>query len=46
MNGSGMLILNAPWQFDVAMRPAMAALQVALGEAGAASRVEWLRAPA
>ena len=46
MNGSGMLILNAPWQFDVAMRPAMAALQVALGEAGAASRVEWLRPPA
>ena len=46
MNGSGMLILNAPWQFDAAMRPAMAALQVALGEAGAASRVEWLRAPA
>ena len=45
MNGSGMLILNAPWQFDVAMRPAMAALQVALGEAGAASRVEWLKPP-
>ncbi len=45
MNGSGMLILNAPWQFDVAMRPALAALQSALGEAGAASRVEWLRKP-
>ncbi len=45
MNGSGMLILNAPWQFDVAMRPALAALQAALGEAGAASRVEWLRKP-
>ena len=43
MNGSGMLILNAPWQFDVAMRPALAALQAALGEAGAASRVEWLK---
>ena len=46
MNGSGMLILNAPWQFDAAMRPALAALQAALGEAGAASRVEWLRKPA
>jgi 23S rRNA (adenine2030-N6)-methyltransferase len=46
MNGSGMLILNAPWQFDAAMRPALAALQAALGEAGAASRVEWLRPPA
>ena len=45
MNGSGMLILNAPWQFDVAMRPALAALQAALGEAGAASRVEWLKPP-
>ena len=46
MNGSGMLILNAPWQFDAAMRPALAALQAALGETGAASRVEWLRPPA
>jgi len=45
MNGSGMLILNAPWQFDVVMRPAMAALQAALGEPGAASRVAWLRPP-
>jgi hypothetical protein len=27
MNGSGLLILNAPWQFDVPMRPAIAALQ-------------------
>ena len=46
MNGSGMLILNAPWQFDVARRPALAALQAALGEAGAEARVEWLRQPA
>jgi 23S rRNA (adenine2030-N6)-methyltransferase len=45
MNGSGMLIFNAPWQFDVAMRPALAALQTALGEAGAAARVEWLKPP-
>ncbi len=46
MNGSGMLILNAPWQFDAAMRPALDALRRALGEPGASARVEWLRAPA
>lgn len=46
MNGSGMLILNAPWQFDAAMRHAMTALQAALGETGAAARVAWLRPPA
>ncbi|RZA21742.1 MAG: 23S rRNA (adenine(2030)-N(6))-methyltransferase RlmJ [Lysobacteraceae bacterium] len=46
MNGSGMLLLNAPWQFDVAMRPALASLQQALGEPGAEARVDWLRMPA
>ena len=46
MNGSGMLILNAPWQFDAAMRPTLEALRRALGEPGASARVEWLRAPA
>jgi len=46
MNGSGMLLLNAPWRFDAAMQPAMHALQQALGGAGASSRVEWVRAPA
>jgi len=46
MNGSGMLLLNAPWQFDTLLRPAMHALQQALGEPGASSRVDWLRAPA
>ena len=46
MNGSGMLLLNAPWQFDAAMQPAMHGLQQALGEAGASSRVEGLRQPA
>lgn len=45
MNGSGMLVLNAPWQFDAAMRPALDALRAALGEPGAADRVEWLRPP-
>ena len=46
MNGSGMLVLNAPWQFDQAMRPALASLAAVLGEAGAGSTVEWLRPPA
>ena len=45
MNGSGMLLLNAPWQFDQSMRPAMDAMRDALGEAGAEARVEWLRQP-
>ncbi|MFN7184426.1 MAG: 23S rRNA (adenine(2030)-N(6))-methyltransferase RlmJ [Thermomonas haemolytica] len=46
MNGSGMLVLNAPWQFDAAMRPALDALRAALGEPGATACVDWLRAPA
>lgn len=46
MNGSGLLLLNAPWQFDVQITPALRALQAALGEAGASSRCEWLRKPA
>jgi 23S rRNA (adenine2030-N6)-methyltransferase len=45
MNGSGMLLLNAPWQFDAAMRPALQAMVKALGEPGASHRVEWLKAP-
>lgn len=45
MNGSGMLLLNPPWQFDVAMRPALEAMRKALGESGATARVEWLRTP-
>ena len=46
MNGSGMLILNPPWQFDAAMRPALEAMRDALGEHGAEARTQWLRAPA
>lgn len=46
MNGSGMLLLNAPWQFDREATPALAALRDALGETGADSRVEWLKAAA
>ena len=43
MNGSGLLILNAPWQFDRRLQASVGALRNALGEPGASSRVEWLR---
>ena len=43
MNGSGLLILNAPWQFDRQLQASVAALRNAIGESGASSRVEWLR---
>ena len=47
MNGSGLLVLNAPWKLDQALAPALRALATALGEEpGASSRLEWLRAPA
>ncbi len=45
MNGSGMVIFNAPWQFDLTLPPALDALQSALGEPGASSILDWLRAP-
>lgn len=46
MNGSGLLILNAPWRFDQQLNASVTALRKTLGEAGASSRVEWLQAPA
>ena len=46
MNGSGMLVLNAPWRFDQSMRPALAALAASLGEPGSEAGVAWLRRPA
>ena len=45
MNGSGMLLLNAPWQLDAALEPALAGLASALGERGASARLHWLRSP-
>ncbi|HSN72819.1 MAG TPA: 23S rRNA (adenine(2030)-N(6))-methyltransferase RlmJ, partial [Steroidobacteraceae bacterium] len=42
LNGSGLLIVNAPWQLDVRAREIQAALLDRLAEAHAASRVEWL----
>lgn len=46
MNGSGLMLLNAPWQFDARMRELLPVLAKALGEDnGAAWRVDWLKAP-
>ena len=47
MNGSGLIVWNAPWRFDAAMQPALARLADALGENGQGrARLEWLRPPA
>ncbi|TXH72278.1 MAG: 23S rRNA (adenine(2030)-N(6))-methyltransferase RlmJ [Lysobacteraceae bacterium] len=46
MNGSGLLILNAPWRLDEALHDALEALRARLGEQGASTRLEWLREPA
>ncbi|MFT3755915.1 MAG: 23S rRNA (adenine(2030)-N(6))-methyltransferase RlmJ [Pseudoxanthomonas sp.] len=43
LNGSGMLLLNPPWQFDREIAPALPALRQLLGENGASTRLEWLR---
>ncbi len=43
LNGSGMLLLNPPWQFDQALAPALPVLQRELGEAGASTRLEWIK---
>jgi len=45
MNGSGMLLLNPPWQFDGILQPALLALQASLGDAGGISASTWLRTP-
>lgn len=43
LNGSGMLIANPPWRFDVEMKPALEELQMLLApDAGGSVRVEWL----
>ncbi len=46
MNGSGLLVLNPPWQFDQTLAGVVPLLVKALGEdAGAGGRVEWLVRP-
>lgn len=44
LNGSGMLLVNPPWQVDRRIDPALHALRDALGEPGASWRLEWLKA--
>lgn len=43
LTGSGLLIVNAPWQFDHVLAPALPMLKRHLGEPGAWTRLEWLR---
>lgn len=43
LNGSGMLLLNPPWQFDRVLGPALPVLKKHLGEPGASTRLEWLK---
>src|SRR5690606_8122365 len=45
MNGSGMLVLNAPWQFDATAEQALHALLPALDEGGGTTALRWLRRP-
>jgi 23S rRNA (adenine2030-N6)-methyltransferase len=43
LNGSGMIIINPPWQLDLEMRPAMDELQAAMAAEGAnRAKVHWL----
>jgi 23S rRNA (adenine2030-N6)-methyltransferase len=43
MNGSGMLLLNPPWQIEKAIEPALKPLAQAMGELGASWRLTWLK---
>lgn len=46
LNGSGMLILNPPWQLDHALAPILGALRDGLTEPGGSIRLEWLKSAA
>lgn len=46
MNGSGLLVLNAPWQLDQRLAPALETLRRTLGGPDGSTLIEWLRAPA
>ena len=45
LNGSGLLIVNPPYQLDAELTPVLPALARLLGETGAESRLEWLKKP-
>jgi 23S rRNA (adenine2030-N6)-methyltransferase len=42
LNGSGMLIVNPPWKFDVEIEPALQELRERLAADGGEVRTEWL----
>lgn len=43
MNGSGMVVINPPWQFERAVEPALRPLAQSMGETGASWRLTWLK---
>ncbi len=43
LNGSGMLLINPPWQLDEALQPVLPVLARLLGEKGASSVLQWLK---
>ena len=43
MNGSGLLVVNAPYQLDAKLRPALQALAKVLGDRQPQARLEWLK---
>ena len=43
MNGSGMLLLNAPWKIEQHIEPALKPLARRLGEPGASWRTTWIK---
>ncbi len=42
LNGSGMLLLNPPWQLDADLAPALAEVHAALDLGGGSWEIEWL----
>jgi 23S rRNA (adenine2030-N6)-methyltransferase len=46
MNGSGLLLLNAPWKLDETLRGALPLLARALGEPAGSWRLDWLKTAA
>jgi 23S rRNA (adenine2030-N6)-methyltransferase len=45
MNGSGLLLLNPPWQLDTAIEPALRAVLDALDQGGGSLAITWLKEP-
>ena len=43
MNGSGVLVLNPPWQLERTLQPALATLRAALDQGGGRAGLRWLR---